>query len=352
MTVQYHLATAADDADLRRLLREQVMDGWVNMALLREPSFFAAAQWGHEWAIVAREAASGQAIGLCTCCEQAVHCNGQATTLGYLGALRIHPAWRKRIRVLRGGFQAVRKHSAERQQTPLWYTSIAADNTIARRILEAHLPAMPRYVYLNDMVTLVLPASRAQQHGLWHEVAANQMQQVCDWHNQQAGSYQFAPVLTPTLATQTGAQFYALRSSQNTLLACMALWNQQAYRQVVAQSYKAPFAHCLPLYNLWAQRMRRVALPAPGTCLDHSFMAFFAHTHEVTTTQVLALVEEALALCGTPALTLGLHAQHPLLPALQRHFKPLHYRTRIYAVHFDVPPVLDGRLAQPEVAVL
>ena len=104
--------------------------------------------------------------------------------------------------------------------------------------------------------------------------------------------------------------------------------------------------------DLLARLMRRVELPQMGRAFNHSFMAFFACARDVGLPQVLALVEDALARCATPVLTLGLQAQHPYLPALLRHFKPLHYRTRIYAVHFEEPPALDGRMAQPEVATL
>ena len=178
------------------------------------------------------------------------------------------------------------------------------------------------------------------------------MQDLCHWHNQQASHYQFTPALAPARVAQTNARFYALRNSHNDVLACMALWNQQPFKQVVAQTYRAPLAQLLPLYNLLARLMRRVELPQMGRAFNHSFMAFFACARDVGLPQVLALVEDALARCATPVLTLGLQAQHPYLPALLRHFKPLHYRTRIYAVHFEEPPALDGRMAQPEVATL
>ena len=72
--------------------------------------------------------------------------------------------------------------------------------------------------------------------------------------------------------------------------------------------------------------------------------------------KLIALVEDALALAATPLVTLGLHAWHPQLPRLQARFKPWCYRTRLYAVsdaasHADTLP-LDGRVAQPEVAIL
>ena len=64
------------------------------------------------------------------------------------------------------------------------------------------------------------------------------------------------------------------------------------------------------------------------------------------------LLQDALALCATPVLTLGLHEAHPWLAPLRRALRPLAYRTRIYAVNFEGSVALDGRPAQPEAAVL
>ncbi len=50
------LATEADDRVLRELIRGNGMATWVDMAITREPSFFAARRfWDEEWAVIAEE---------------------------------------------------------------------------------------------------------------------------------------------------------------------------------------------------------------------------------------------------------------------------------------------------------
>ena len=106
-SVNYQLATPADEADLRALLLDNAMPGWVSMALTREPNYFAGSHlFGAEQTIIAREQISHQPVGMCTYTHQPVHCNGQPTELGYLGGLRIAPAWRQRLRIVRQGFAA------------------------------------------------------------------------------------------------------------------------------------------------------------------------------------------------------------------------------------------------------
>lgn len=388
--VDYHLATPADEADLRALLRNNAMRDWVDLALTREPDFFAASHlFGHEQTIIARErgnsSTSGQAVGLCTYTRHAVHCNGQASTLPYLGALRIAPAWRHRLRIVRQGFAAVRQLCAPPSNPaaplPLCYTAIASHNQPARRLLEAGLPGLPRYTALNEMVTLALPAARGQKHGLWQPLLANVPNGVsngstqrtcaaaapgpslfglCDWYNAQASRYQFAPVLTPDWlhqhsqhkqhVSQPPLRFYTVQQ-QGHLRACMALWDQRACRQARALHYRWPLGPLLPAYNAWARWAKRPPLPRLGDALAHSFMAFFACEADAPGV-LIPLIEDALTLAATPVLSLGLHAQHPALAQLQAHFKPWCYRTRVYAVSDTHPLPLDGRLAQPEVAIL
>lgn len=362
-TVDYHLATPADEADLRALLRSNAMHDWVDMVLTREPDFFASSQlFGHEQTIIARARSTGQAVGLCTCTRHMVHCNGQATELPYLGGLRIAPAWRHRLPIVRRGFAAVRQLCAPPSVPP------------------GPLPLC--YTALNDMVTLALPAARGQQHGLWQpltdaacstDTEANQpgamhtpapclpkldLSTLCDWYNTQASRYQFAPVLTPNWVRQHSAsnssqapvRFYIVQR-HGRLQACMALWDQRTCRQARALHYRWPLGPLLPTYNAWARWAKRPPLPHVGDALAHSFMAFFACDTDMESA-LIPLIEDALALAATPVLSLGLYAQHPALARLLARFKPWCYRTRIYAVS-DAPSLpLDGRMAQPEVAIL
>jgi hypothetical protein len=235
--------------------------------------------------------------------------------------------------------------------TPFWYTSVAIDNEPARRLLEANLHGMPRYQQLGEMVTLALPRSRGKRNGFWQPTADHEIEAMCLAHNGAAEQFQFAPALTPAAVEKTGAKFYT-HASAGRIAGCMALWNQQAYKQVVARAYRQPLAAGLPLYNAWARMSRRLALPRLNRPLDQTYLAFLA-TDQISPNEMVASVADALALCPSEVLTLGLHGSHPALPALRLAFKPALYRTLIYSVSFnDDTPNFDGRPVQPEVSIL
>lgn len=349
--ITYSLARAEDEAILRQLLRDNAMPSWVTMSLAREPDFFAASRhFGREQAITARDGDNGsKAVGMCTSAEHRVHLNGIETELGYLGALRVNQTYRHKLRVLQGGFAAVRALYPE-DESFLWYTAVAEENTVARRLLEANLRGMPSYRLTNHLVSLALSSAQGRRRQLWRPAIADDLAALCCFYNEQAASVQFSPVLTPERARNTGADFYVLERDK-TIMACMALWNQQSYKQVVANHYYWPLGTLLPLYNAYARLTRRMVLPPVGQPLDLSYLAFFATAPHMEH-EWIALVEDALSLASTAAVTLALHEQHPSLERLRQRFKPVIYRSGIYSVNFGPPPLLDGRAAQPEVAVL
>jgi hypothetical protein len=344
----FEIATEQDNSELRRLLRENSMQSWVSMSIEREPSFCAGQnKFGQDWAVIAREGAA--TVGMYTCASQPVHVNGLAGHLGYLGALRVNPSYRNQLRVLRDGYASLR-YLSQGDQPESWYTCIASENQTARRILEANLKGMPAYKPVGEMTTFALPRSRGRSHALWSLALPEQMNEVCDFYNQHAAQWQFAPVLTPEAAQLTGATFY-IHVTGDRIKACMALWNQQSYKQIVARAYRRPLATLVPVYNACARLARMVELPAVGENLDQTFLSFLAAPLEQPEL-FMDLVSDAVALCPSKALTLGLNTQHPYARPIQREFRPLVYRTQVYTVGFDGVPALDGRPAQPEVAVL
>ncbi|MDO5692825.1 MAG: hypothetical protein Q4G70_10150 [Pseudomonadota bacterium] len=341
-------ADLADDAALRALLREVDMPGWVRMVTTREPSHFAASRrFGDEQTFIGHD--GDVPVGMFACATQPLWINGQARTAGYLGALRVRPSYRHRARLLRQGFAVVRQ-SVPPHALPLWYTAIGSGNHAARRVLEAGLRGLPRYRYLNDLVTLALPARRGRRHGLWQPVPPAALPALCDFHARQASQYQFSPVLHARKALETGANFHAVQHAGQTV-ACVALWDQRGLQQARALGYATPLARALPLLNAWAHMARRVPLPRVGEPLDHGYAAFLAVAPDCPA-PIDVLIEDALAICPTPILSLGLHGAHPWLALLQRRFHPARYATRLYAVGFDDDHALGPRPCQPEVAVM
>jgi len=154
-------------------------------------------------------------------------------------------------------------------------------------------------------------------------------------YNKAAAQFQYSPVLTREFAEQL--EFYVCGE------AVAALWDQRAFKQIVARRYRHP--SLIPFYNAYARIARRIPLPREGSALDQTFLAFLSMPPD------LALLQDLLALCKTPVASIGVHANHPLIPIIER-FKPVRYPARIYAVTFNGAPPVTTLPAQPEAALL
>ena len=125
------------------LLRGNPMPTWVDMAIEREPSFFAGKDLvGHDWAVIAED--EGDVVGMYTASVLPAHVDRRPERLGYLGGLRVNPGYRRRIRYLRDGYASIRKLAPVTGTVPWWFTVVAAENKTARRLLESGVPGLPR----------------------------------------------------------------------------------------------------------------------------------------------------------------------------------------------------------------
>ena len=346
--IRYERAQECDDAVLRALLRDNGMPSWVEIALQREPSFFAGMnRITDDFAVIARD--GSRAIGMYTCSLQRLHINGRPCSLGYLGGLRLIPSYRNRLSILRDGYSSIARLTPASAH-PFWFTSIASDNMQARKLLEAGLAGMPRYDLLNELVTLALPVSRGRRLGLWRSATKADILGLIDFYNRHATEFQCAPELSESWIRHLGIEHFLIYG-QDDIEACLTIWDQTAYKQVVARSYRLLLRIARPLYNGLATLSRRVRLPASGRPFSQCYLAFAAFADRAAP-RATELIRDALSYCSSEAAIIALHDRHPLLGRLEKDFKPLSYRTRLYTVCYDERPSLDGRMAQPEAALL
>lgn len=348
----FRLATAGDDDRLRRLLRDNGMPGWVEMCIEREPSYFAGQDWfGHDWAVLAEE--GGDLVGMYAASVLPLCVNGAVEHVGYLGGLRVQAAHRRRIRHLREGYASIRRLAPEATTAPWWFTVVAADNDVARRLLEAGVRGLPRYRAIGSYTTYAVAAARGRSSALWRRLQPGELPSLLAWHRQLAMRQQLTPVLDEPRLGRIGTDGVWVYTDGAAFVGMAVLWNQGAFKQIVARRYRGAMRWLRPAYNVYAHLARRVVLPAQGTVLRQSFVSFLTLAPQAMTDRdtARALLADLLTKCPTPVAALGLHDEHPLLPALAS-FKPMRYAAQVYAVEFDEPARLDGRPVQPEAALL
>src|SRR5688572_813369 len=158
--LRFAVATPAHDAAIRRLLRENPMRGAISISLEHEHDYFAGADIGvaRDQTNVAFDDEQLRCMGRCT--TRTAWINGKARRTGYLSELRLDASARGRFDLVRDGYRFFRSLQ-ETNPADVYFTSIAADNQRARRLLERGLPGLPRYTHIGDLTTLLISTRRS-----------------------------------------------------------------------------------------------------------------------------------------------------------------------------------------------
>lgn len=353
-------ATRADAGEINRLLAENPMDGQVRVSLEHAPDPFAA-DFGlsdNHVATLARDR-SGAAAGYCERTTWDAFVNGAPAKLPYLGALRIAKAHRNRIRVLRGGFAALRE--AERPgEADFALTSIAEDNAPARRVLTAGVDGLPRYTELGRFVTLFLRARREPIPAGLRPGRAEDLPQIAAFLNRVGKDRNFAPVwTTDRLAALSesglGAADFLLAEEAGEITGCAALWDQSSRRQAVVRGYNTRLGRLRPLANVLSPLTGMPRLPAVGQRIPQAAVSHLAALDERIVAALLAGLGGRAFRRGIGTLFVGLPARDPAVSAIRKRMRPVELATRLFAVHWpDTPaPALDPDLPiHPEAGLM
>ena len=364
LSARFAVATHADDAAIRRLLRETPMRGAVSVGFEREPDYFRGADiaGGEDQTIVAHAGSHLVCMGRCTRRECWV--DGLARRVGYLGELRLDAAARGRFGILRDGyafFQVLQRDDP----ADLYFTSIAADNDRARRLLETGARGLPAYGFLAELDTLLVAVPRrALPAKLQVESATRaRIPDLLRVLNEHGRRHQFAAVWTAgslhALENQgLPLNRFLLALDRGEVVACGALWDQREFRQTVIHGYSRALTVARPFVNLASGILGTPRLPRAGSVLAHAFLSPLACADgaEAVLPDFIEAVFPLAAKVGVEFLTMALPATDSRLPALRRRFSTRTWRSRLYRVDWPgCTPVefrSSGARFLPDVALL
>lgn len=374
---RYALATPVDDVAIRRLLRSNPMRGTISLSFEREPDYFRGAQLAGaaDQTIVAYDRDRLVCMGRCTIRQ--CWLDGKIRRVGYLGELRLDASAATRVDILRAGYRFF--HELQRRDPPdFQFTSIAADNLRARRLLECGLRGFPRYTFMADFVTVVIqtkdrhPLSHLlQQRGrtlLQRRVKDNPpclqsatADEIVEFLNRKGRCTNLAAVWTPERLlglSSHGLPLDRIRVQRvgGRIVACAALWDQRSFRQTVIRDYSPVLRWTRPLYNVAATWLRQPRLPPPNATLSHGLVSplALAASGEAMLPDFLRALVALAAQVGLEYVTLGFAADDPRLELVRKNFASRSYPSRLYRVTWpgEPEPLLPASPIRPEIAFL
>jgi len=362
LSTRFAVATRADDAAIRRLLRESPMRGAVSVRFEREPDYFRGSDLagGVDRTIVAHESARLVCMGRCT--ERTCWVDGRETRVGYLAELRLDASARGRFGILRRGCEIFREWQDD-DPAALYFPSIAADNDRARRLLESGARGLPAYAFLAELDTLLVAVPR-RPRAARVSVESATPERVPDWLrvlNAHGRRHQLAAVwTTESLAALAEAglplERILLATEGGEIVACGALWDQRGFRQTVIHGYSRALTVARPFVNFAGHIFGTPRLPRAGSVLAHAFLSplAFADGAEALLPDFIEAFFPLAARAGVEFLTLALLATDPRLPTLRRRLSTRTWRSRLYRVSWPGQPCssFEATALLPDVGLL
>ncbi len=336
-------ATPVHDASLRALSRAAVQPGWVRLRFDCEPSFFdAAAVQGFETEVVA--AFEGETVRGVGCRSlRRVYLDGRPTVFGYLGGLRIDPAFRSGT-LLGRGFRWLRERHGD-GRTPGYLTAIVERNRAARDLLIADRPLLPRYLPLGRYTVYAMPArrrpARRTRERQIRSGADIGLDALLAFLAAEGSRKPFFPVIEPTdfgrpLLRGLRLEDFRVAVDGAGIAGAVAAWDQTAFRQTVIEGYAPWAARLRPVANAVLARTGFPTLPPPGSTLRIASLAFLCTRGNAPdiAADLLAAVREERGGDGPDLYGLGLHADDALNAALAG-VRAWRYGSRLYVACWD-----------------
>lgn len=368
MPTHYELATLQDDPELRRLLRENPITGSISLSFEREPNYFlASAIEGpfHE-TLVVRDSQTKQLVGIGDRSVRPMHVNGEIKDIGYFSGLRVDSKYQHGLalaRFLSKGFEG--QHNQHRDgKTKYYLMSIVSDNNPARRLLDSKLAHYPHLHLHTHLFTYAIHPARTKKEARIQITrgSIDLIPAIVDCLNRNGTRTQFAlywtmdtllSALTPELAIEDF--FLALRKDR--VIGCLALWDQQSFKQSIVRGYAGNLARYRKLINLLSPLGGWPMLPEAGTRLNQCFACFLAvddDNLEIFSALLRALYNET-ARRNYDYFMLGLSENNPF-NGIAKTYRPITYESDIYLACWEDGlteiRAIDSRPSALEIALL
>jgi hypothetical protein len=358
--VVFSCAGAADEDEVRALLARVAMGGRYRLCFERgEDALRPLGPTLSHATMIARDEASAAAVGVYERVTRPAFVDGTPVALPYLAALRIAPSHRRRLALLRAGFDSLRP-LARKDEAPFALTSIGSENQAARRLLTAGLPGLPRYEPAGALSTFALRCTGARSHEI-ESASQRDFDALSAFLNARNATRQFAPVWSAPQLAQLALdglepEHVLIARRGGAIIGSLAVWDQAARRSTVVRAYPRAIGMLRPLINLAGPVIGLPRLPREGAPLRQATLALLAVADDDDAV-FLRLVDAALTQASARGLSvaaLGLPTEHPWRARLLKRRRALEYRTelfRVVAQDTTLAP-LDTRPPQPEIALL
>jgi hypothetical protein len=342
---QVSLADSSDDAELRRRMASDPMQGDMALSFRREPDYFlgCGVQGDQSQIIKCVDSKSGRIVGLGARHSKRLFVNGVETRFGYLSDLRGDKNVRKRTLLARGYAFLRELHSID--EIRLYFSVILDGNDEAISALTTARAGLPIYEDRGRILTPAIYLDRQKPELLSGGVTirrgeVSDMPQVFEFLQREHAKKQLAPCYrhsdlgSPRLLGLTPENFYiAYRGGR--VAGCVAIWDQSEFRQTHVERYSGSLRMAKPFFNFAARFSSLHALPAAGEKIPYLYLSLIATENnraDIFATLLRTVYREQRNR-EYHFLIAGLHEQDPLCEVLNE-YRSIEAGGRLFLIYY------------------
>lgn len=373
-SITFRLATPADEAPLRRLLRESPMQGSISLTYEREPNFFIAARMegALSQTIVAAEDTAGAILGMGTRIVRRMYINGRVQEVGYMSHLRgdLNHSWGLSLaRQLARSFGKFHELHTD-GRVPFYLMSVIDDNLPARRLMTSELPGMPHaheyavYGYLCHLATQGKRGDSPARGDPARPRCPEHAPAILECLQRNLSRLQFSPfwsaenLFSPVQTPNLHPQDFFLATQSGRVVGCIALWDQTPFKQTVVRGYSGSMRRSRGVINLVSRIIDVPYLPPVGTPIRFCYASHLAIDDDNPRifASLLRAAYNETSRRGFNYFMIGLSEANPLRAVLTKSYRHITYPSQIYLMAWedglDAIGQVDGRVPGPDVALL
>jgi radical SAM superfamily enzyme YgiQ (UPF0313 family) len=365
--VRGFMARTGDDADLRDTCWKMPMPGRIQVAYVREPSFFEALRVeGHYSDVVTgRDTETGRIVGIGSRSIKPAFINGEQEQLGYLSTLRLLEDYRYGTLLARG-YRLIRESHGD-GRAKLYLSTILESNEAAKQLIAAGRGGLPAYHDIGRFQAMAIsldqrPKAHRNRDVEVRPATRDDLPDLVRFWRGEGRLKQFFPAYSADDFSDHGLlrgldpSDVLMAVSGGQAVGTAAAWDQKSFRQSVVTGYSTALGALRPLYNGLASLLKYPQLPAPGSCLDYCHLSLVCikdDDKDIFEALLAGITRESRSRYSF--MMAGFHERHPLLPALRRyhHFA---YPSRLYVVSWEDGEAdfqrLDNRVPYVEMGAL
>jgi GH3 auxin-responsive promoter len=268
------LAGAADDEGLKRRMAADIMRGSIDISFRREPSYFSAShiQGDKVDVIQCKSVRTGHIVGLSCRAQTWLNLQGKPTRFGYLADLRGEPS-------VRGGTLLARGIKAlqilqDREPIEQHFCVIFEGNREIEKLLTSKRVGLPVFERVTRVLTPAIMLGRPKPlikvPQLHFRIATQaDLAAIAEFLQRELAHKNYSPFISLE-ELESGkfksirAENYYLAINQKTIVACVAAWDQSAYRQTHVEAYHGALRLAKPFINIAAGIANAFGMQANG----------------------------------------------------------------------------------------